>query len=338
MKAFVTARITEKWLDELKKKFEIRRSLNFDQGDLKTSDLISGLQNCQVAVIENDSITREVLAQCPSLSAIVDFRGTASNIDIEAATKSNVVVINTPGRNANAVADLTVGLMIACARHISQGIDVIRQNQWVEKGTRWVYVHYQGYDLAGKTVGILGLGAIGRLVAKRLLGFDVNLVGYDPFVSPESADSFHVKWMPLDDVLKCSDIITIHIPMNDSTRNMLTERELNLMKPTAYLINTAREEIVNELALIKCLQEKKIAGLAQDVFIHEPIGFDHPLMKFPNVICTPHLGGASCDVIENQSQIGISNLFAFLSGENPKNCINPTVIPAAWQKISKDIA
>jgi phosphoglycerate dehydrogenase-like enzyme len=337
MKAFVTARITDKWLDELKKRFEIHQSMNFNHGDLSTADLIAGLQDCQVAVIENDSITREVLEQCPGLGAIVDFRGTASNVDINAATESGVIVINTPGRNANAVADFTVGLMIACARHVSQGIDAIRQNQWVEKGTRWVYVHYQGYDLAGKTVGILGLGAIGRLVAKRLLGFDVNLVGYDPFVTPEDAALFNVKWMPLDEVMKCSDIITIHIPLNDSTTNILSEHELYLMKPTAYLINTARAEIVNEQVLIKCLEEKRIAGLAQDVFPHEPIGLDHPLMKLPNVICTPHLGGASCDVIGNQSQIGVSDLFAFLDGNKPKHCINPAAIPAAFQKINKPI-
>jgi phosphoglycerate dehydrogenase-like enzyme len=338
MKAFVTARITDKWLDELKKRFEIHQSTNFNRGDLSTDELITGLQDCQVAVIENDSITREVLKQCPRLSVIVDFRGTASNIDINAATESGVIVINTPGRNANAVADLTVGLMIACVRHVPQGIDAIRQNQWVEKGTRWVYVNYQGYDLAGKTVGILGLGAIGRLVAKRLLGFDVNLAGFDSFVTPEDAASFTVKWMPLDEVMKCSDIITIHIPLNDSTTNMLSEHELNLMKPSAYLINTARAEIVNEQALIKCLEEKRIAGLAQDVFPHEPIGLDHPLMKLPNVICTPHLGGASCDVIGNQSQIGINDLFVFLDGNKPKHCVNPTAIPAALQKIQKQIS
>ena len=335
MKAFIAARISEKWLDEIKKYFTVEQSFHFNQGNLSTEQMIGKMRDCHVAVIENDNISAEVIAACPELFALVDFRGTVSNVDIEAANRHGVIIVNTPGRNANAVADFAVGMMIACARNVLKGIDAIRDNRWVDNGARWVYVNYQGYDLPGKTIGLVGLGAIGRLVARRLSGFDVHLVGYDPYVSRSETAAFGVEWLELEGVLSQADIVSLHVPLNDHTRGMLGEKELGYMKPGAYLINTARADVVDAAALLACLQAGKIAGAALDVFSREPIGQDDPLAQLPNVLCTPHLGGATRDVVENQSRIGVNALLAFMDGENPGNCVNPQAIQAAREKMAK---
>jgi phosphoglycerate dehydrogenase-like enzyme len=333
MKAFVAARITEPWLDELRKHYQVEQSFHFSQGNLNPDQLAEKMKDCHLAVIENDTVTAEVLAACPHLFAIVDFRGTVTNVDLEAATRQGVVVIHTPGRNADAVADFTVGMMIACARNVLPGIDAIRSNGWVEKGTRAAYVSLQGYDLPGKTVGLIGLGAIGRLVAKRLSGFDVRLVGHDPFVDAQTAAAFGVEWLPLEQVLSRAHIVSLHVPLNDSTRGMIGEAQLRCMQPGAYLVNTARADVVDSEALLRCLQEGRIAGAALDVFSQEPIGSDDPLANLPNVICTPHLGGATRDVVENQSRMGVKCLLDFMHGGKPAHCVNPQAIDHSRQKM-----
>lgn len=335
MKAFIGARITDRWLHELQERYLVEQSFHFSQGNLNPAQLIEKMRECHVAVIENDDVPAEVLKACPDLFAVVDFRGTPSNVDMEEATRQGVVVFNTPGRNADAVADFAVGMMIACARQVLPGVDTIRKNRWVENGTRWAYVTHQGYDLPGKTIGLVGLGAIGRLVSKRLSGFDVRLVGYDPFVTAEAAAAFGVERLALEDVLSQADIVSLHVPLNDATRGMIGARELAWMKPGAYLVNTARADVVDGAALLEVLHAGKIAGAALDVFSEEPIGPDDPLAQLPNVVCTPHLGGATRDVVENQSRIGVSALLAFMNGESPAVCVNPQALPAAREKMAR---
>ncbi len=332
MKAFVGARISEQGLMELARQFEVISSDHYENGNLEPGLLAEKMRGCQLAVIENDFVTAEVLEACPELILIVVFRGTASNVDLACATRLGVAVINTPGRNADAVADFTVGMMINCARQVIRCVDTLRTNQWVEKGDRWTYVNHQGYDLPGKTVGLVGLGAIGRLVAKRLSGFDVNLVGYDPFVTPQEAEAFGVNWLPLEQVLAHADLVSLHVPLTDATRGMFGADQLRCMKPDAYLINTARADVVDQQALLQCLQEGWIAGAALDVFSEEPIGKDHPLAVLPNVICTPHLGGATRDVVANHTRIGMLGLRAFMQGETPAHCVNPQSLELARQR------
>jgi phosphoglycerate dehydrogenase-like enzyme len=332
MKAFVAARISQQGLLDLAEKFELVQSDHFEKGNLEPRQLAEKMSGCQLAVIENDNVTAEVLEACPELIVIVDFRGTVDNVDLHAAARQGVVVLHTPGRNAQAVADFTVGLMIAAARQMIRGIDALRANQWQEKGARWMYVNHQGYDLPGKTIGLVGLGAIGRLVAKRLAGFDVYLVGYDPFVTPEAASACQVTWLPLQEVLSTSHIVSLHVPLTESTRGMIAEPQLRAMKPEAYLINTSRADIIDNQALLQCMQQAWITGAALDVFSEEPIPSDHPLAVLPNVICTPHLGGATCDVVANHTRIGMQGLRAFLSGQTPAHCANPQALELARQR------
>ena len=338
MKAFVAARISEQGLMELAKDFDVIQSDHFEKGNLEPRQLAEIMHGCQLAVIENDNVTAEVLEACPELIVILDFRGTVTNVDLACATRLGVAVINTPGRNADAVADFTLGMMINCARQVIRGIDTLRANQWLEKGARWTYVNHQGYDLPGKTVGLIGLGAIGRLVAKRLSGFEMKIVGYDPFVRSAEAQTFGLQWLPLDEVLACADLVSLHVPLTETTRGMIGIPQLRSMKSDAYLINTSRADVVDFQALLQCMQEGWIAGAALDVFTEEPIGKDHPLAVLPNVICTPHLGGATRDVVDNHTRIGMHGLCAFLQGKTPAHCVNPQSLDLArqrWQTVSK---
>ena len=333
MKAFISSRILPEWLGKIQERFDVDQSHQFDRGNLTNEELIARMKAAHVAVIENDEVDADVLAQCPGLFAIVDFRGTVANIDIEAATRNGTVILNAPGRNADAVADFTVALMIDLLRHVITGERTIRDGLWVSKGARWAYVSHQGSDMPGKTVGVVGLGHIGRLVAERLRGFRVNLLGYDPYVSPEAAAELGIRLCELDELLETADFVSLHLPHNKHTEDMIGEAQLRKMKPSAYLVNTSRAEVVDGEALIRCLSEGWIAGAALDVFEEEPIGADHPLVQLPNVICTPHLGGATTDVVANHCRIGVEGLLAFLDGTVPRNIVNPAAIETARQKM-----
>ncbi|MDX9865065.1 MAG: NAD(P)-dependent oxidoreductase [Anaerolineaceae bacterium] len=335
MKAFISSRILPEWLEKIAERFEVDQSHRFDKGNLSNEELIARMHDSHVAVIENDELPAEVLEQCPDLFAIVDFRGTVANIDIEAATRNGTVILNAPGRNADAVADFTVALMIDLLRHVVAGERAIREGLWVSKGARWAYVAHQGSDMPGKTVGLVGLGHIGRLVAERLRGFRVNLLGYDPYVSQEAAAALGIRLCELDELLEAADFVSLHLPHNAHTEGMIDEAALRRMKPSAYLVNTSRAEVVDGEALVRCMSEGWIAGAALDVFEDEPIGADHPLVQLPNVLCTPHLGGATTDVVANHCRIGVEGLLAFLDGTNPDNIVNPAAIEAARRKMSR---
>jgi phosphoglycerate dehydrogenase-like enzyme len=333
MKAFISSRILPEWLEKIEDRFEVDQSHQFDKGNLSNEELIARMKDSHVAIIENDELSAEVLVQCPELFAIVDFRGTVENIDIEAATRNGTVIINAPGRNADAVADFTVALMIDLLRHVVTGERVIREGLWVSNGSRWAYVAHQGSDMPGKTVGLVGLGHIGRLVAERLRGFRVNLLGYDPFVSQEEVAELDIQLCELEELMEKADFVSLHLPHNKHTEDMISGAHLRKMKSSAYLVNTSRAEVVDKEALIRCMREGWIAGAALDVFEEEPIGADHPLVNIPNVICTPHLGGATTDVVANHCRIGVEGLLDFLDGNAPSNIINPAAIEVARRKM-----
>lgn len=334
---FVSARVAPKWLEVLRERLNVVGHYNWaEEGGrfLPAGELIERLQGCQVLFTESDEITEHILAESPSLCLIAVCRGTVINVDLEAATRHGVAVLNTPARNAFAVADLTVALMVMTARNLIAGADALRAGKWYEGGKRWAYLQFQGDELPGKTVGLVGLGAIGRLVARRLSGFDMTLLGYDPYVSTVEAAAFGVDKVELDDLMRRSDFVSLHAPLNDATRGMLGAHELALMKPSAYLINTARAALVDEEALLETLRERRIAGAGIDVFHREPVPADYPLLHMPHVVAIPHLGGASRDVIAHQSRIAVDSILSFTTGE-PKNVVNPEATEAALKRLAE---
>ena len=335
MKSFVSARMPDYWLEELGKYFEVDYYDWSAHGLLDEADFEERAKDSHVIVVESDKMSRGLIERASQLFAIVDFRGTVINVDIEAANEHGVAIINTPGRNADAVADLTIALIIMASRHVLPSIQYLKEGLWAEKGRYWMYTTCQGHDLPNKTVGLIGLGYIGRLVAKRLSGFDVEILGYDPYINKANLAGLNVNLVSLEELLERSDFVSFHLPLNDQTKGTFGKKQFSLMKKNAYLINTSRAAVIHEPDFLDALQQGKIAGAAVDVYPEEPITTDYPLLNLPNVICTPHIGGASLDVISHQSRIGISALVEFLQGSTPDNIINPQSLEKARAKMQE---
>jgi len=327
----------ENWLERLAKEFEIDYYNWFETGMLGKDTFGKRMKDCQLVVVETEEIDGEMIRASKELFAIVNFKSSVVNIDVDAATEEGVVVINTPGRNADAVADLTVGMMIMVARNVVSSLDTVCKGLWEKNGRRWAYTQYQGMELNGKIVGLVGLGHVGQLVARRLAGFGVKVLAYDPYKSPDIAEDLGILLVGWEEIFEQADFLSLHIPLSEETKGLIGERELKLMKPSAYLINTARAAVVIEEDLIRCLDEKWIAGAALDVYHKEPVGSDYPLVGLPHVICTPHLGGATRDVVRHMTDIGLKSLFEFIGGKQPANIVNPQAISKAQSKMAKYI-
>lgn len=232
------------------------------------------------------------------------------NIDMNAVKERNITVINTPTASSVSVAELTVGLMIALARNITQASASVKEGDWTPK-------KYRGVEIVGKTLGVVGLGRIGQEVAKRALALGMRVVARDPFVKTLPPDLQSVQLGNLDQLLKLSDFVSIHVPLLPNTRDLINERSFALMKSTAYLICCARGHVVNEDALLKALQENRLAGAALDVFGAEPPG-KHPLLSDNRVISTPHLGALTREAQAKASIDVAWGVIDVLQGQKPR--------------------
>ncbi|MGH7818079.1 MAG: hydroxyacid dehydrogenase, partial [Candidatus Binatia bacterium] len=236
-----------------------------------------------------------------------------SRVDLEAAKELKVWVTNQPGSNAVSVAELVFGQMIALVRHTHAADRAVRENRWSD------YLKFIGTELAGKTLGVIGMGNIGARVALRARAFEMDFLVYDPYISESHVTALGGRWAGLNELLAGSDIVTIHCPLNRETRGMVGEKELALMKPSAFLINAARGGIVDEDALCRLLQQNKIAGAALDVIADEPPKKDHPLFKLDNVLWTPHLGAVTLEASERGEWGAAAEVILVLERKRPKN-------------------
>jgi D-3-phosphoglycerate dehydrogenase len=271
-----------------------------------------------VLIIEADFVFEETFDAAPGLRFVGACRGDiGEHVDLEAALTRGVTVVNTPGRNAVAVAELTIALMLGMARRVATVHTAIRRGEWasaVDNLTAW-----QGVELSGKTAGLIGYGAIGREVAKRLAAFEMEVIAYDPFLSGSDGEGHgpYVSFVELEELLSRSDFVSVHAPLTAESRGLLGARELSSMKPSAYLINTARAAIVVESALLDALRSNRIAGAGLDVYPVEPLPPDSPWLTVDNVILTPHVGGATGDVVRRHSEMIVSDLRRWQRGERP---------------------
>ncbi|MEB3798705.1 MAG: NAD(P)-binding domain-containing protein [Desulfurococcales archaeon] len=249
------------------------------------------------------------------------------NIDIECATKNGVYVTNTPGVLTDATADLTWALILATARRIVEADRFVRTGEWYRTGTGWHPMMMLGLEIHGATIGIIGMGRIGRAVAKRARGFDMRVLYYDKYRLPVEVErSLCATYVDLDTLLKESDVVSIHTPLTKETYHLIGEEELKKMKPTAILVNTSRGKVIDTLALAKALKEKWIAGAGLDVHEEEPLPPDHPLTKLDNVVLAPHIGSATHKTRTKMATLVAENLIAFLKGEIPPTLVNKDVI------------
>ena len=270
----------------------------------------------------HDKIDRAVVTANPQLLLIAAQSITPSNIDVATATERRIPVTVTAPITTEATADLNFGLMLAVARRVLEGDRTVRAGKFPGGQS----AHLMGSYVWGKTIGLIGGGGlIGKAVARRAHGFSMRVLYWTPRRKPESEErEAGLTYMPLDQLLRESDFVSLHSPLNAQTRHQIGARELRLMKKTAFLINTARGAIVDEAALVRALQRKQIAGAGLDVFEHEP-KVDKRLKAMANVVLTPHLGSATPEVREEMAKIVVDNILASLEGRKLPNCVNPQV-------------
>ena len=270
-----------------------------------------------------DPIDGEVIAAAgPELKVISNYAVGFDNVDVGAATARRIPVGNTPGVLTETTADLAFALLMSAARRIVEGADFARAGQWKTWGPKLLL----GQDVHRATLGILGFGRIGRAMARRAAGFEMELIFHDPTVDEAVADGAHK--VELDELLARSDFLTIHVPLNDATHHLIDRAALARMKPTAVLINTARGPVVELDALGEALERGAIGYAALDVTEPEPLPPEHPLYRLPNCLIIPHLGSASVATRDKMARMAAANLLAGLRGERLPNCVNPAVYEA----------
>jgi glyoxylate reductase len=274
-----------------------------------------------------DKITCELLSEAKNLRIISQYAVGYDNIDVECATKQGIYVTNTPGVLTDATAELAWTLILATARRIVEADVFVRWGEWWRKGTGWHPKMMLGTQVTGKTLGIIGMGRIGRAVAKKAKGFDMKILYYDIFRLPEELEKqLGAKYVDLDTLLAESDIITIHTPLTKDTYHLINEERLKKMKKGAILVNTARGPIVDIDALVKALREGWIAGAGLDVHIMEPLPPNHPITAFNNVVLTPHIGSATYETRLAMAMLVADNLIAFAEGKEPPTLVNKDVL------------
>ncbi len=263
----------------------------------------------------------EVFAAGPRLRVVSNFGVGYDNVDVEAATRHGVLVCNTPGVLTDAVADLTIGLLIALARRLVESERLVREGQWMRGAAQL------GVDLKGKTLGIIGLGRIGRAVARRAQAFGMRVCFHDQFRDAGPGFAF-CTYRDLDDLLREADFVSLHVNLSDDTRGLIGARALALMKPTAYLINASRGEVIDQPALVEALEREKIAGAALDVLDREPPAPDDLIFRLSNALLFPHIGSATRETRLAMLNLAVDNLLAALRGEMPACVVNPEALQA----------
>tara|TARA_R110000823_G_scaffold139607_4_gene269486 strand:+ start:20914 stop:24750 length:3837 start_codon:yes stop_codon:yes gene_type:complete len=329
-RALISAAFDEASLQRLRPLMDVEYASFREAKRLLTGPgVVQALQGKQIFVTEVDVLDAAALQQLPGLRVVAACRGDAVNVDVDACTAFGVPVLYAPGRNAVAVADLTVAFILNLARKLPAASAFLRDPECSAGNMGKMgqaFSQLQGNELWGKTIGLVGLGAVGKAVARRLAGFEATLLVADPFVTPEQAALAGCRLVDLDTLLRSADFVSLHAAVTPATTGMLGAEQFARMQPGAFFINTARAALVDEQALVDALENGHLAGAALDTFAMEPPGFDHPLVQHPAVICTPHSAGNTLEVAAHQGASVSQGLLQLLRGERPANVLNPTVL------------
>ena len=272
-------------------------------------EMIEKISDCDGIIVGIDPLNEKILEHANNLKVISKYGVGTDNIDIKYCKNKDIVVTNTPNANNKAVADLAFGLILNLARRINEADRKTRAGEWGK---------IIGDAVNNKTLGIVGLGKIGKEVAKRASGFDMKILVYDVVKDNEFKEKYNVEYVSLDNLLINSDFVSIHTPLNEKTRDLITINELNKMKRSAYLVNTSRGGIINEEDLYKALKDYIIKGAALDAFVKEPPK-NSPLKKLDNIIMTSHMGAYTIEAIEKMGVHAVNNLVDVLEGRTPEN-------------------
>ncbi len=322
-RVFVATNIPDIGLDMLltKANFEIWRDIEPPVREyfLEQISIADGVVAIPGATTKMD---REAIDAGKNLRIISSYSVGYDHIDVEYATEKGILVTNTPGVLTDATADLAFGLLLMAARRMSEGERLMRSGGWRYWGPRMLL----GQQVAGSSLGIIGLGRIGQAMAKRARGFDMKLYYTGRNRRPELEKELGISFLSFENILGTCDFISIHCPLSPETRSLIGEKELKMMKDTAILINTSRGPVVDQKALARALKEEWIAGAGLDVFEKEPMDPEDPLLQLDNIAMTPHLGSASVKTREDMATMAVTNLLAGLEGKVPPNLLNPEVL------------
>ena len=319
IKIFVADDVNEGGLEPLRSAgFEVEKRTG-----LKGEELSEAVRACDGLIVRSETkMTAELLESAGRLRVIGRAGVGVDNIDVAAATQRGVVVMNAPDGNTMTTAEHTLALLLALARRVPQGNASLRAGRWERK-------RFVGTELRGKTLGVVGLGRIGRVVASRARGFEMRVVAFDPFVAPEQVRDAEIELAPLEEVCARADFLTVHTPLTPETRGIVGARELARVKPGVYVINCARGGLVDERALYAAIEEGRVAGAALDVFEEEPPAADHPLLALEEVIATPHLGASTKEAQEGVAVIVAEQMRDFFQTGAVRGAVNAPAVGAA---------
>ena len=314
-RVLITDNVAAEGVDLLKKHV----SVDVKHG-LSPDELIATIPGYDALVVRSETkVTEPVIAAGDNLQVVARAGIGVDNIDLDAATRAGVAVVNAPVGNTVAAAEHTVALMLSLARNVPQAYASMKDGQWQRSA-------FMGIEVRNKTLGIIGLGRVGSEVARRAASFGMRLVAYDPFVSPDFASRLGVTVMSLDELLPQADFITLHTPLTAGTAKLISGPQLAKMKPGARLINVARGELVDEDALLEALENEQLAGVALDVFTNEPPG-DLPLLKHPRLVATPHLGASTQEAQREVAIEAAEQVLLVLDGKPARNTVNAPFVP-----------
>jgi D-3-phosphoglycerate dehydrogenase len=278
------------------------------------ADRISS-ESADIVVVESDSVSGPVFEL--GLRAIASTRGDPNNVDVAGATAAGIPVLNTPGRNADAVAEMTLALLFAATRHVLSADADVRAGEVFRDGSI-PYQRFRAWEVAGRTAGLIGLGAVGQAVKWRMAGLGMRVIAYDPY-NDEARHS-------LDELLAEADIVSLHAPVTADTAGLIGAKQFAAMRDDVVFLNSARAQLHDTDALVDALRSGKVAAAGLDHFAGEWLPTDHPLVAMPNVVLTPHIGGATWNTEARQAQMVADDIEALLSGNRPVNIVNPEVL------------
>ncbi|MGB4263207.1 MAG: D-glycerate dehydrogenase [Fervidobacterium sp.] len=316
MKVFVTYEIPDSGLKMLREKFEL--DVYTGEEFLTKEEMIERARKADAMVAHlRDPIDAQFIQSLEKMKIIADYAVGYNNIDVQAATERGIYVTHTPGVLTEATADIAFALILAVARRIVESDRFVRDGKFVG----WKPKLVLGYDLYGKTLGIVGMGRIGQAVARRALGFGMNIVYHNRNRLPQELETeFNAKYLSLDELISTSDFISLHTPLTKETFHMIDAEKISHMKPNAIIVNTARGPVIDEQALYEALKARKIAGAGFDVYENEP-KLTPGLEKLDNVVLLPHIGSATYETREKMSQIVAINIIEALEGRIPPNLV-----------------
>lgn len=309
----VTCEVDREQLDPFADRLDIRYAITENVRKSLADQVSDELGAANVIISEVDLVDTVTLAAAPNLELVVSCRASPVNVDLAACAERGVPVCTTPGRNADSTADLSFALILDVTRRITEASMWMRAGKWTNENSSEAYKRFKGPTLRGRTLGVVGGGAVGRRVAERGLGFGMNVLVYDPFLTQDKLPA-GTTLATLEQVLADSDVVTLHVPLMHETIGLINETSIATMRQGAYLVNASRAAVVDEAALVSALRSGHLAGAGLDVFMEEPPSLDNPLLQLDNVVVTPHIAGASNDVVRSQTEMVVEILNAYLGG------------------------